>query len=407
MMLISFRSRIPEINSWLLALLFFTIPIQIAPAYIFTTLMLVLWVIEGRFREKWNVLKAEPLAWIFVAYYGVYLLSLLWTTDMTWGWRMVSKQTFFLLFPLFFTVARREHFWRYIAAFLSGIVFCEVLAYYNWLQLNLWPALPDGIRAQKSLDDTAPFVDRIMYAPALALAGYLAGHQFLFADVGRRMRFCYLVLFFTTVVNLVFSGGRAGLVGFFALLALLVFQRFARRPVVAAIAALLIVGVVGATAYGANEYFRKRVDMAVSDIQHYETRPNTSVGLRITYAMNAWRIFMSSPAIGIGAGDYPAEYKEMNARYTPQWEPAWNPHNQYLLALTSAGLLGGVAVLLTLGYALVRRNPQDGRQRIRIAVPVLLIVICLVESYLMRSNTSMMYVVFSAALWRDAQEAMA
>jgi O-antigen ligase len=399
-----FRTRIPAINSWLLAAVFFTIPIQIAPAYIFTTLMLILWLLEGRFGEKWQTMKVEPLAWIFVAYYGVYLLSLLWTTDMAWGWRMVGKQFFFLLFPLYFTVARREHFWRYVAAFLLGTAMCEVFAYYNWLQLNVWPDLPNGIRADKNADDTAPFVDRIMYAPALALAGYLAGHQFLFSDVSRRVRVLYALLFMTTVINLVFSGGRAGLVGFFALLAVLVFQRFARKPFVAAITACLAVGIVCFAAYGTNSYFQKRLDAAISDIQHYDTRANTSVGLRITYAMNALRIFKSSPLVGIGAGDYPVEYQKMNARYTPQWKPAWNPHNQYLLALTSVGLIGGISVLLTLGYVLFRRNPQDGRQRIRIALPLLFIVICLFESYLMRSNTSMMYVVFSAALWRGVRE---
>jgi O-antigen ligase len=142
--------------------------------------------------------------------------------------------------------------------------------------------------------------------------------------------------------------------------------------------------------------------MAVENVVHYDTKINTSVGLRLTYWSNAWRIFISSPLIGIGAGDYPVEYEKMNARYSPQWELAWNPHNQYLLALTSAGLLGGIALLLTLGFPLVRRSPQDGLQRLRIAVPILFIVICLFESYLMRSNTSMAYVVFSAGLWRDA-----
>jgi O-antigen ligase len=403
-MLQSFRTRIPDINSWLLTALFFLIPTQIAPAYILTTVMLVLWLIEGRFAEKLRILRVEPLAWIFVAYYGVYLLSMLWTTDTTWGWRMVGKQTFFLLFPLYFIVARREHLARYVGAFLLGIAMCEVLAYYNWVHLNVWHHLPDGIRAQKSAEDTAPFVDRIMYAPALALAGYLAGHRAIFGRAGRSWRILYAFLFVTTVGNLIFSGGRAGLVGFLAVLALLVFQRFSKRPVLAAITALAIVCLVVAAGYEASSYFRERVDTAVDQVLHYEKRTNSSVGLRITYAANAWRIFMSSPIIGIGTGDYPVEYKKMNAQYSPQWEPAWNPHNQYLLALTSVGLLGGVALLLTLAYPALRRGPPDGWGGARVAVPVLFMTICLFESYLMRSNTSMMYVLFSAALWRGVQE---
>jgi O-antigen ligase len=340
---------------------------------------------------------------IFVAYYGVYLLSMLWTTDTSWGWRMVGKQTFFLLFPLYFTVARREHLARYVGAFLLGIAMCEVLAYYNWLHLNVWHHLPNGVQAQKSVGDTAPFVDRIMYAPALALAGYLAAHRFLTAPT-RRAQILFAAFFIATVVNLIFSGGRAGLVGFLAALALIVFQRFSKRPAFAAAAAFIAIGGLVGISYESSSYFKQRANDAVDQVLHFEKRTNSSVGLRITYAKNAWRIFTSSPLIGIGAGDYPVEYKKMNDKYSPQWEPAWNPHNQYLLALTSVGLLGGAALALVLFYPMLRRGPKDGWEGLRVAVPVLFITICLFESYLMRSNTSMMYVLFSAALWRGTRE---
>lgn len=395
------RERIPYVNSWLLAALFFMIPIQVAPAYILSSLMLLLWTIEGRFDEKLRTLRAEPLAWIFAAYYGVFLLSMLWTSDVTWGWRMVSRQNFFLLFLLYFTVARREHVPLYLAAFLLSIGLCEMLAYYNWVQMHLLPQLPDGIRVDKGIEDTAPFVDRILYTPALAMGGYVAGHQVLFGKIGRPAKTACSILFLMTIGNLLFSGGRAGMVGFLVLLAVLVFQRFSRKPFVAVAVACVIVGGVVIGGYQSNEYFRSRVNDAVDEVQHYQNRPNTSVGLRITYATNAWRIFAANPLLGIGAGDYPVEYKKMNEIHTPEWEPAWNPHNQYLLALTSAGLLGGALLALVLAFPLVRarRAPSDGRERMRVAVPVLLMAICLFESYLMRSNISMMYVLFTAALW--------
>lgn len=396
-----FRERIPYLNSWLLAALFFMIPIQVAPAYILSALMLLLWTIEGRFGEKLHAFRAEPLVWIFAAYYGVFLLSMLWTTDLEWGWRMVSRQNFFLLFPLYFTVARREHVPRYLTAFLLSIGLCELLAYYNWVQMHALPQLPEGIRVDKDAVDTAPFVDRIMYTPALALAGYVAGHQVLFGKTGRAAKVACAILLVTTTGNLLFSGGRAGMVGFLVLLAVLVFQRFSRRPLVAVAVTCVIVGGVVVGGYQSSEYFRSRFDLAVNEVQHYEVMPTSSVGLRITYTMNAWRIFVANPLLGVGAGDYPVEYKKMNDIYTPQWVPAWNPHNQYLLALTSAGLLGGVLLALVLVFPLLRarRAPSDEFQRMRIAVPVLLMVICLFESYLMRSNVSLMYVLFTAALW--------
>ena len=166
---------------------------------------------------------------------------------------------------------------------------------------------------------------------------------------------------------------------------------------------VLSLGIV-AGGYAGNDYFRERVDAGIDELVNYQDRPNTSIGLRIVYASNAWRMFSESPWLGVGIGDYLVEYTKVNAIHTPQWEPMYNPHNQYLYALTNAGIPAGVLVLAVLLFPLVRRGPADGRQRIRKALPVLFIPICLFESYLMRSNLSMMYVLFLAALWCGVKE---
>ncbi|WP_306477448.1 O-antigen ligase [Methyloversatilis sp.] len=403
-MITTLRERIPFINSWLLAGVFFSIPLTVAPAYWLSALILIFWLVEGRYAEKLRALAAEPLVWLFAAYYAVFALSLLWTEDLDWGRRMTGRQGFFLLFALYFSVARREHFGRYVSAFLLSVACCEALAFYNWAQLHVWPDLPDGIRVEKGADDTAPFVDRMMYTPALALAGYLAGHRLLFEARTAGVRMLYAVLLLSTTLNLLIAGGRAGLLGFLVLLALLVFQRFARRPLLAAaLAGVLSLGIV-AGGYAGNDYFRERVDAGIDELVNYQDRPNTSIGLRIVYASNAWRMFSESPWLGVGIGDYLVEYTKVNAIHTPQWEPMYNPHNQYLYALTNAGIPAGVLVLAVLLFPLVRRGPADGRQRIRKALPVLFIPICLFESYLMRSNLSMMYVLFLAALWCGVKE---
>jgi len=393
------RERIAPVNAWLLTAIFFFIPIQAAPAYLLSALLLVLWIVEGRLGPKLRALAAEPLVWIFLGYWGVLALSMLWTEDTDWGWRMVRRQNFFLLFLLYFSVARREHFDRYVAAFLASIALCEALAFYNWTQMHVWPALPEGIRVDKGTGETAPFVDRIMYTPILALAGYLAGHRLLFDARTMGQRLLYGGLLVATTLNLVIGGGRAGMVGFLALFALLVFQRFARRPVIATALATVLAGGIVLGAYHSNDHFKGRVDAAFDEIVNFRERPNTAPSLRIVYAINAWRIFSAQPLLGVGIGDYRAEYERVNAIHTPQWGAAWNPHNQYLYVLTAAGLAGGVALALVLGVPLLRRGPADGRERIRRAPPLLLIVICLSESYLLRSNVSLMYVLFLAALW--------
>lgn len=394
-------TRLADARSWLLASIFFCIPLSIAPAYILTGVLLVLTLIEGQYKEKLQLLRGEPLVWIFVAYFFVFVLSLLWTEEMQWGLRMVRRQMFFLLFPLYLLAARREHLVRYISAFLLSIGLCEVLAYYNFLDVHVWPGLPDGVRVDKDHDDTAPFVDRIMYAPVLALAAYLALHRMVRSmTVGTRLG--YAVLFLATVGNLLFSGGRSGIAGFLVLLVLFVFQLYARRKLLATSIASLAVLVVLGGGYVGNDYFRERVDLAVENVRTLEKDSSTSLALRLTYYMNAWRMFSAHPFLGVGVGDYPTEYKKLNSQYSPDVEPAWNPHNQYLYALTAAGLPGGVLLMLVLLVPMLQKAQTDGREHLRKAVPLLLLTICLAESYLIRSNTSLMYVAFTAALWCGA-----
>ncbi|MBV5285651.1 MAG: O-antigen ligase family protein [Methyloversatilis discipulorum] len=394
-----FRTRIPAINSWLLAGVFFMIPVTVAPAYWLTVLILVLWLIEGRLGQKLRDLAAEPLVWAFVAYFAVFALSLLWSDDLSWGRRLLGRQYLFLLFPLYLSVAQRAHFARYVSAFLLSVTMCELLTFYNWAQLHVWPGLPDGIRVDKGADDTAPFVDRILYTPALALAGYLSAHRLLFELTSLRARLAYVALFAATVFNLLISGGRAGLVGFLALLTMLAFQRLVRRPMLATgVAAALVGGIVFGGYYG-NDYFRLRVDRAFDEVVRYEELPKASVSQRIVYAANAWRVFAEHPLIGVGLGDTREAYREMNARHTPNWKPAWNPHNHYLYVLTAAGTLGAIALAAVLLLPWFLGAPADGRERVRKALPLLFIVICLFESYLMRSNTTLMFVLFTAASW--------
>ena len=69
--------------------------------------MLALWFFEGRFAAKWRALSANPVFWIFQAYFAWYVVSLAWTDDLAAGVGMVSRHLFFLLAALYFTVARR------------------------------------------------------------------------------------------------------------------------------------------------------------------------------------------------------------------------------------------------------------------------------------------------------------
>lgn len=397
-----FRTQIPFINSCLLAVVFFIIPTKIGPSYIVSGLILLLWLLEGDLRQKWEALCRHPLTWVFWLYFLLPFISLLWSSDLTWGLKMAKRGIFFLVFPLFVAVARKEHVRMYITAFITSVGVTEVLSYYNWFQIHYFPGLPQGIRANGDVWQIAPFVNHIMYNPILAFAAYLLGHAVLFEDLAARRKLVYWFFLGTISVNMLISGGRSGQVGFFVMIALLVFQRCARRPVLAVLASLGTAAVIFFAGYQSSTLFQKRVNLALHEIQNYEQVVDSSVGLRINMAVNTWKMFISAPIMGVGVGDFPAEYARINKQYSPQWATVFNPHNQYLFALSTTGVLGGAVLICILFLPpYLARTQRDDWSRVRIALPVLFAVICLGESYLWRSNTSLLFVLFTAVFYLD------
>lgn len=398
------RARIPLINSWLLAGVFFTIPIHAAEANVLSGLMLLLWLIEGRFKEKWERLSGNPVFWIFSAYLAVIVLSLLWSEDLRWGWQMVARHVYFMFFPVYLTVVRRKHIKFYISAFLLSVSITETLAYYNWTRIHFAPWLPEGIRNHKDAMDIAPFVDHIMYSPILAFGAYLIGHALLFEDMQPWKKALFALFLLSITTNIFIAGGRAGQVGMLAMMGLLVMQRFWRRPLLASSLAGMMVATLFLVGYQSSNSFEQRVDAAVHEVVHYQRMPNAAASSRINFAVNTLRIIRENLWFGVGVGDFPKEYESINDVYTPGWIPTVNPHNQFLLSAVSAGFGGLLLLILVfLGPVYLSRCQQDELQKMRVALVVLFSIICLSESYLFRSNTSLMFILFSAVFYSSTR----
>jgi O-antigen ligase len=391
----AWQARAGQACAVLFPVLFFFLPNHVAPAYSLTLVMLVLWCIEGDFARKWAELRQDSLFWIFLALYAYLLLGMAWTEDVREGKRALGRYLLFAVSPLFLSVGRRVSPRRCISIFLAGMLVCEVLAYYNWFQMHVFPDGPAGPRVRKDPDDTAPFVDHILYSPMLAWAGYLLLDRCWSANTWR-VRLGYAAFALLTLGNLMFSGGRAGQLVFLILLGVLVFQKFARHPLRAAVLAVL--AVVGAlmAAYQGNGYFRERVDIAVTEVSHYQEMKNTSTGLRLTFYANSLRMLAEHPLTGVGTGDFTQEYARLNARYTPDWGVTDNPHNQYLFIFTSLGIPGGVLLLLALFPPALWHKRGDGLDALRLGFVVFFGSTCMFEDYLWRSNTSILFFLHSS-----------
>ncbi|MFZ5456395.1 MAG: O-antigen ligase family protein [Pseudomonadota bacterium] len=380
---------------YLLMAVCFVLPMRVSYVYLLSALLLLAVLFSGGFHDRLRGMIRSRSCRLAVAYFGVVLLAMLWTENHNEGWHFVGRHLPFLLFALYWTVAEVSSRERCLNAFVAGLVTCALLAHYNWLQHYYFPDWPRGIRVFKSAEDTAPFVDRIMYAPILALGSYIALERLLSKRALPAIA-GWSVLVVLLMSNLAFSGGRAGMVAFAAMFVVMIFQRFSSWPRALAVSTLAVMFSFSAL-HTSSGYFRERADEALNDLRTFKTNHHSSVGERLIYWTTSAQVFSEHPLIGVGSGDFKAEYVKARATRWADTPDSYNPHNQFLMTGVTTGLLG-LGVLIAFLVSIARAS--DDRRTVVLMCGFL--VACLFESYLWRSNTSLTFMVLMALLARSS-----
>ena len=88
---------------------------------------------------------------------------------------------------------------------------------------------------------------------------------------------------------------------------------------------------------------------------------------------------------------------------TPHMNNATNPHNMYILVTTQLGTLGLVSFLSIFYFQFLKAFNSTNRllSDIGFAMPIMFLVIMLSDSYLLGHFTTLMYIFFSAFLYKD------
>jgi O-antigen ligase len=199
--------------------------------------------------------------------------------------------------------------------------------------------------------------------------------------------------------------GRAGQVGYLAMLALLFFQYFHLNLKSIFYATVSIIAIVF-MAYTFSPVFQERAELVQHNIHEFEKQRNSSIGLRINFAINSFEIIRSNPLIGVGTGDFRQSYDAVNKRNSPEAFTTTQPHNMYLLELVQFGILG-LSALLAIFYFQIRFAMQSQnllQRKAGVALALFFLLIMLSDSYLLGHLTTMFFVFFSAFLYRPFDE---
>jgi len=395
-----FSNSIDNINSYLLMLTAFFLPLTVFGGNLFAVLIFLLWLVKADFKTDFYRLKDNKLVIAVFLYLLVHVVALLWTTDIESGLWTLKKQLKFLFIPIFMLFVKREHVKYYILAFLASMSLSEIWSYGIFFEL-----LP--LYGGATLIDPIPLMSHITYNPFLTIAIYFLSYYVLFDhSISKLKKFTYGFFIITMSINMFITGGRAGQVMYFAMLVVLIFQYFPKNAFKASSASLFVLVITSSTFYLNSKIFSDRVDSAVTELSDYKNHTYSSTGMRISSAINSWSIIKEHPVIGVGTGDYKNEFIKASIKNNLKLEDKLvihNPHNMYVLILVQFGLLG-LAAMLYLFYAQIKiaiNSNEEFVKKIGIALPLLYLLIMLSDSYLMVHMTGLLFIFISSFVYKD------
>ena len=383
---------------YLLIILAFLMPLSVSLANTIVVIICLLWLLTGDYKAKLYQITGSRVMLASIIFFIIHILGLLWTNDLSWGLHIVHKMWYFIgLFPILFTIVKKEHIKHYVSSFLIAISFTEIVSYLIWFEL-IEPF------KHASVTNPTPFMSHISYNPILAFAIYLVLHQICFNKKITNSMFIFYGFFaISMTVNMFITGGRAGQVAFFIILSIILFQIFNKERLKSLIVILVVIPGIFFTAYQSSPLFQKRVDFAFEEILDYSDIKTTSVGLRINFAINSWEVIKNNPIIGVGTGDFPVEYSKVNLVKSPDAPDTTNPHNMYTLVTMQLGLVGLLSMLSIFYFQIqFSRNSKDKFIKdVGLTLPIMFLVLMWSDSYLLGHFTSLMYVFFGAFLYKD------
>jgi O-antigen ligase len=393
--------KLDKTYHYLLISLAFLLPLTVFGANLVIVLICVIWLISGDYKSKLIQISNSKLMIASILFFCVHVIGLLWTEDMNWGLHIVHKMWYFIgLLPILYTIVKKECIGKYISSFLFAISITEVCSYLVWFEI-VEPF------KNATVANPTPFMSHISYNPILAFSIYLVLHEIFFNKKITNLKFSLYSFFaISMTINMFITGGRAGQVGFFVMLSVLIYQILDKQRIKSLIAIFLIIPAIFFSAYQESDLFKLRVNQAVQETLDYSRLDQTSLGLRINFSINSFDLIKRNPIIGVGTGDFPAEYRNINQINTPRLPEATNPHNMYTLVLTQLGLIGLLSMLSIFFYQIKLSNnsPNKFIRDVGLILPLMYLVMMLSDSYLLGHYTTLLFVFFSSFLYKNFEE---
>jgi O-antigen ligase len=379
-------------TGWALVALGFALPLSTSGISILLGVILLLWIVSGDYRAKWEIMRRNPLAVASLILFGLYVLGLFHGKPST---RVIFDVSHFLLLalliPLFDNARLRQHaLW----GFSSSAFLLLMLSYLTWLHL-----LPQVSYLDIKVGNNVVIQDRITYGLFVSVAAYYWAVEAVYSGSSRK-RMILLGLSALAVFNLL--GIVNSMTAYVILTTLVCYFLIRQWRWKGAIAFISVFVLLAAIAYSLpTSPLHQRVAEGVKEFRQWkpDEAQRTNQGARLEFYYNGLRVIGDHPFFGVGVGGFKEAY--VKKIKDPDMLRSDNPHNEYLLVATQLGLIG-LAALLYLFYTqwrLAPRLPTPRDALLARGVVLAFMVGCLPNSFLTDYHEGAFFIWISALLF--------
>ncbi len=384
--IVSFQEKCDLFNKQCAVLLGLVVPISTMGTNVLLLLFLFSWFLAGELREKVTLIWKNPVAKMAILFFAVFLLGTTYSEASKGEVIHQLEKYAKLLYIPFIIPLMAEEKWRnrVYAAFMGAMALTWVLSI---LKLN-------GVL---SIDNrftlACVFKDHIYTNLMMALTCFMAGH-YLISATKITQKILFSVMFVATAYFVLFmSQGRIGYVLFLALSVLLFSQRFSLRGLgLGLIGSLLALGM----AYQYSEPFQSGLSLALENVSKYQSgEANTSIGARLEFNRETWRLSKQHPWFGFGTGSFQEAYKTHSVDQNLLLSR--NPHNEYLNIFFQLGSMGFILWLSFLGVIFWKSFSLPSFEKyFSQGMLISMIIGCMLNSWLMDFTSGYLFVLLIA-----------
>jgi O-antigen ligase len=322
----------------------FSLPISRAGINVFSFMLLVLWVLEGNFKEKFKIILQVPITKALLIFLSYMMIVHFWVDPKNQyeAYKYDIKFLYLLLVFIFTSSFDHKKIIYLIYAFFIGLsitLFQSLSIYFHIYPFH-----------EVSMGSLSPHMWHTIYSIFLAFSALVA---LIFSIFSKNRSFFYRAIFFlifliSTVVMFLGVARTGEIILIISIFYIFVTNRVKLRYIVA-VALVICIALFGF--YKANSHFKERVDLVKSDINSMfeNKRFCNSLGGRVFTWKVAGEVFQKEPILGLGTVDH-TKYLDYRMNSDPSFKNCFLKnmigyyHSQYIETLSQSGLIGLMAL---------------------------------------------------------------